>query len=202
MIDKEAAVEKREKTAMTPDFDRFERLDLADIARIKSEAKVVMSFLGKQVFNQIPSVSAVTGLLVGAWVASNFTTSPIKGFLAEWGLMKGGTHVVSSGTYKFLSVLLPMIVTGVTAYAVHKGLKAFREMKLEVNMSRVSRLSPEVQAELKTKLTLIEKTREAGILSQGECETKVSGLYQSYARKRSSTKVEELIVSRLSGKLQ
>lgn len=195
-------MEKNEKTAGISDVDRFERLDLADIARIKSEAKEVMSFLGKQVFNQIPSVSAVTGILVGTWVASNFTASPLKGFLAEWGLMKGGTHVVSSGTYKFLSVLLPMLVTGITAYAVHKGLKAFREMKLEVNMSRVSRLSPEVQAELKSKLALLEKTREAGILSQGECETKVAGLYQSYAKKKSLSKVEELLVSRLSGKLQ
>lgn len=195
-------MEKREKTAMTPDFDRFERLDLADIARIKSEAKEVISFISKQVFNQIPSVSAVTGLLIGAWVASNFTASPLKGFLAEWGLIKGGTHVVSSGTFKFLSVLLPIIVTGITAYAVQKGLKAFREMKLEVNIGRVSRLSPEVQAELKSKLALLDKTREAGILSQGEYETKVAGLYQSYAKKKSLSKVEELIVSRLSGKLQ
>lgn len=195
-------MENHKKSAMTPDFDRFERLDPTDIARIKNEVKEVLGFISKQVFNQIPSVSAVTGILVGTWVASNFTTSPIKGFLAEWGLMKGGTHIVSSGTYKFLSVLLPMIVTGVTAYAVHKGLKAFREMKLEANMSRVSRLGAEVQAELKTKLTLLEKTREAGILSQGEYETKVANLYQSYAKKKPSSKVEELIVSRFSSKLQ
>lgn len=196
-------MEKREKTAMTSDFDRFERLEPADIARIKSEAKELIGFISRQVFNQIPSVSAVAGILVGTWVASNFTASPLKGFLAEWGLIKGGTHVVSSGTYKFLSVLLPMLVTGVTAYAVHKGLKAFREMKLEVNISRVSRLGAEVQAELKGKLALLEKTKEAGILSQGEFDTKVAGLYQSYAnKKKSSSKVEDLIVSKLSGKLQ
>ena len=46
----------------------------------------------------------------------------------------GRTHVVAQAL-TVLSVLLPMIVTGVTAYAVHKA-KAFREMKLETHISR------------------------------------------------------------------
>lgn len=187
-----------EKCEKTPEKFDFEKVNMA---MIKSEAKEVLNFVSKQIFNQIPSISAVAGILIGAWVASNFTTSPIRGFLAEWGVVKGGTHVVSSGMYKFLSVVLPIIVTGVTAYAVQKGLKAFREMKLEVNMSRVSRLGAEVQLELKSKMALLDKTKEAGLISQGEYDNKVSGLYQSYAKKGSS-KVEEMIVNKISSKLQ
>jgi hypothetical protein len=65
-------------------------------------------YIKKQMFSQIPGVSAIGGIFVGYWVASTFTNSPIKGFLSSVGIMKGGTHVVSNTTYKLLSVFLPL----------------------------------------------------------------------------------------------
>src|SRR5512139_4228374 len=91
--------------------------------RVLKEGKELSAFLARQAFNQIPGMSAVAALIVGAWVASTFTTSPFKAFMARWGLMKGGRHVVSGGTYRFLSLVLPIFVAAVTAYAVSKILK-------------------------------------------------------------------------------
>lgn len=172
-----------------------------DMTIVKSEFKELIYFLNRQVFNQIPSVSAVAGLLAGAWVASTFTASPIKGTLAEWGLIKGGTHVVSTGTYRFLTIILPIVATGVTAYIVQKGLKAFREMQIELNESRVARLSDEVRKELNGKLEVLEKAREAGILSWSEYRSKMANLYLPYAR-RPGSKIEDLVINKLTTRIQ
>lgn len=188
-------MDKQKSSAQAFDFER------PDLAGVKSEAKELLNFINRQVFNQIPSVSAFAGLLVGAWVVSNFTASPIKGTLAQWGLIEGGTHVVSSGTYKFLSVALPLIATGVTAYIVQKGLKAFREMQLELNQGRVARLGEDVQAEINAKLAILEKAREAGLVSLSEYQTKTASLYQSYVGKKPS-KVEGLIINKITNKIQ
>lgn len=167
----------------------------------KNELKEFLHFLNRQVFNQIPSVSALAGVLAGAWVVSTFTASPIKGTLAEWGVIKGGTHVVSSGMYKFLSFALPIAAASVTAYVVQKALKGFREMQIEIGESRATRLSDEVRAELQGKLTVLESARKAGILSWSEYRTKMANIYQPYVRK-SGSKVEELIVSKVTAKIQ
>lgn len=113
--------------------DIISRVKKWDKKKIAQERKEVGRYLLKQLFNQIPGASAVAALLVGGWIASTFTTSPITATLASWGLMKGGTRVVSSGTYKFLSVLLPLFAAGTTAYAVQKLLKYFREKEMERN---------------------------------------------------------------------
>lgn len=167
----------------------------------KNEFKEFLYFLNRQVFNQIPSVSALAGVLAGAWVVSTFTASPIKGTLAEWGLIKGGTHVVSSGTYKFLSIALPIAAASVTAYVVQKALKAFREMQIELGESRATRLSEEKRTELQGKLIALEAAREAGILSWNEYRTKMANIYQPYVKKPGS-KVEELIISKVTAKIQ
>lgn len=167
----------------------------------KNEFKEFLYFLNRQVFNQIPSVSALAGVLAGAWVVSTFTASPIKGTLAEWGLIKGGTHVVSSGTYKFLSFALPIAAASVTVYVVQKALKAFREMQIELGESRATRLSEEKRAELQGKLTALEAAREAGILSWNEYRTKMANIYQPYVKKPGS-KIEELIISKVTAKIQ
>jgi len=167
----------------------------------KNELREVLQFLNRQVFNQIPSVSALAGILAGAWVMSTFTASPVKGALAEWGFIQGGTHVVSSGTYKFLSIALPIIATGLTAYAVQKGLKAFREMQIELSEARAKGLSEEKRAELQEKLTALERAREAGILTWNEYRAKLANIYQPFVRK-SGSRVEELIVSKVSAKIQ
>jgi hypothetical protein len=166
----------------------------------KNEFREFLYFLNRQVFNQIPGVSALAGILAGAWVVSTFTASPIKGTLAEWGVIQGGTHVVSSGMYKFLSFALPLGAASITAYGVQKALKGFREMQIEIGVSRSARLPEDKRAELNGKLAALENAREAGILTWGEYRTKMANLYQPYVRKPS--KVEELIVSKVSAKIQ
>lgn len=183
-------------------FDQVrERFEKWDKTKLKAELKELSHFINRQVFNQIPSISAVAGITAGTWVASTFTTSPIKGFLSSWGILNGGTHVVSAGTYSFLSVFLPVIATGSTAYTVQKALKTYRGMQLEMNKVKVAGLDKEVQAELQGKLALLEKATEAGIITSGEYQTKKANLYQSYSRECSS-KLEELVITKLSSKIQ
>jgi hypothetical protein len=183
----------------TEEHTRTPRKSDADF--VKNEFKEFLYFLNRQLFGQIPSVSAVAGIIAGAWVVSTFTASPIKGALAEWGFTDGATHVVSSSTYKFLSIALPIAAASLTAYGVQKALKAFREMQIEVGEARAARLSEEVRAELQGKLTALEAAREAGILSWNEYRTKMANIYQPYVKKPGS-KVEDLIVSKLTTKIQ
>lgn len=167
----------------------------------KNELTEFLGFLNKQLFNQIPSVSALAGILAGAWVMSTFTASPIKGTLAEWGLIQGGTHVVSSGTYKLLSFALPIAAASATAYAVQRGLKTLREMRIEIGESRAARLPEDKRAELGRKLSALENAKEEGILSWNEYRTKMAQIYQPYV-KRPASKVEELIASKVTAKIQ
>jgi hypothetical protein len=176
----------------------LQNLKTMDKARFQKEMKDLAYYLNRQVFSQIPSVSAISGILVGSWVVSTFTTSPLRGFLASWGLMKGGTHVVSSTTYKILSVFLPILATAVTAYLVQKVLKNYRERRLQRDMDAVARLAKEVQAEVQDKMNILSKAREAGLISEGEFQTKTASLYQSYTRTHSS-KIEEFLINKISG---
>lgn len=182
----------------TDDFFQAPRKPEKDL---KNEFKEFLYYLNRQVFNQIPSVSALAGILAGAWVVSTFTASPIKGTLAEWGFIQGGKHVVSSTTYKLLSVALPIAAASLTAYCVQKGLKAFREMQIELGEARAARLADKARAELQGKLNALEAAREAGILSWNEYRTKMANLYQPYLKKPAS-KVEEIIVSKVTAKIQ
>lgn len=152
----------------------------------------------KQLLGQIPGVSAVAGIMVGSWVASNFTSSPVKGFLSSVGLMKGGTHVVSGTTYKFLSVVLPLLAVAVTAYLVQKGMKVYRQRQMERNKAYVDLMKEELQAELQARIELLDKVRAAGLLSESEHQTKLSGLYQSYVRSN-RTRVEEILIKKIEG---
>jgi len=145
---------------------------LWDRTRLLKEGKELSAFLARQSFNQIPGTSAVAALIVGWWVASTFTTSPIRAFMARWGLMKGGRHVVSGSAYRFLSIVLPILVAAVTAYAVGKILKVVRERQMQKNMIRVSQLGEEVQALVNDRLAILEKAKEAGLLSDGSTSRK------------------------------
>ncbi|TAK06977.1 MAG: hypothetical protein EPO39_07670 [Candidatus Manganitrophaceae bacterium] len=178
--------------------DIFTRLKKWDKKKMAQERKEIGRYLLKQLFNQIPGASAVAALLVGGWVASTFTTSPIYATLASWGLMKGGTRVVSSGTYRFLSVLLPLFAAGTTAYSVQKLLKYFREKEMERNKVLVAQLGSELKSALQAKLDLLEKTREARLLSENEYFTKKANLYQTFSRKLPE-KIRELIINKLAG---
>ncbi len=178
-------------------IEALTRLKRMDRAALLKEAKELSYFLGRQVFNQIPGVSAVAALFVGGWVASTFTTSPIRATLARWHLMKGGTHVVSSHTYRFLSVVLPILVAAVTAYAVNKILKVVREQRLQKDIMRVSQLGEETRAQVDEKILLLEKAKEAGLLSPGEYLTKKANLYSTYSRAPSS-QIRDLLIGKLS----
>ncbi len=182
-------------------IDRLQELlqNIKNMDRVKlaGELREIAYHMNKQLFSRIPGVSAIVGILAGSWVASTFTSSPIKGFLSSIGLMKGGTHVVSTATYRFLSVFLPVTAAAVTAYAVQKALKEYRKKQLERNMASVTQLEQEVQAELRGKLDLLDKAREAGLISDSEYQTKTANLYQSCCRSRS--RIEEIIIRKLEG---
>ncbi len=169
-----------------------------DRVKLSRELREIAYHTNKQLFSQIPGVSAIVGLLVGSWVASTFTNSPIKGFLSSWGFMKGGTHVVSNTTYKFLSVFLPLFATAVAAYAVQKVMKSYREKRLERNRAYVAQLGQEVQSEIEDKMSILDKAKEAGLISESEYRTKIANLYQSYSRNDRS-RLEEIIIKKLEG---
>ena len=152
----------------------------------------------KQLFSQIPGVSAIGGILVGYWVASTFTNSPVKGVLSSLGIMKGGTHVVSNTTYKFLSVFLPLFATALTAYAVQKSMKNYREKRMERDKAFVAQLGEKVRADLRQKISILEMAKEAGLLSESECDTKIANLYQSYSRNDLSS-LEDILFKNLKG---
>jgi hypothetical protein len=172
----------------------FEKLDKAQLAQ---ELRELFHYIHKQVFSQIPGVSAIAGLLVGSWVASTFTTSRFRGFLASWGLIKGGTRLVSTSTYSFLSISLPILAAALTAYIVQKAMKTYREKQLRRNMAWVAQLEKEVQTEIQEKLNILEKAREAGLVSASEYSTKKSNLYQAYLR-TSAFKFQEFLIRKLT----
>ncbi len=169
-----------------------------DRAKLAKELKEIAYHVNRQLFSQIPGVSAIAGLLAGSWVASTFTNSPIKGYLSSFGLMKGGTHVVSTTTYRFLSVFLPILATAITAYVVQKALKIYRERQLARNMAHAAQLGQEVQSELQDKMRLLEKAKAAGLISDNEHQIKVANLYQSYSRTYHSP-IEAMIIKKLEG---
>ena len=169
-----------------------------DRVKILGEGKELSYFLSRQVFNQIPGVSAIAALIVGGWVVSTFTTSPLKATLARWGLINGGKHVVSNQMYQFLSIVLPILVAAVTAYVVQKILKNFREQQMQKNIVKVSQLGNDVQALVNEKLIILEKAKEVGLLFPGEYLTKKANLYSTYSRIL-PTQIKELLISKLTG---
>ncbi len=174
---------------------KMRNMDRADWER---ELRELVYHTKKQLFSQIPGVSAIAGILVGSWVAGTFTNSPVKGFLSSVGITKGGTHVVSTATYRFLSVVLPILATVMTAYVVQKVMKAYREKQLERNMASVALMGEEVRFDLESRIAILDKAKAAGLLSQREHRTKLANLYQSYCRHDDSG-IEEIIINKLEG---
>ena len=172
-------------------------LEKMDKVRLAKELGDLFRYINQQIFKQIPGVSAIVGLLVGSWVASTFTTSPLKGFLASWGIIKGGSRVVSTTTYSFLSIALPILAAAITAYIVQKGMKAFREKQVYKNKALVAQLGNAIQSEIGEKLKILEKAKEIGLLSESEYHTKRANLYQTYA-KPFPFKFEEFLIKKLT----
>ena len=173
------------------------QLKQLDRTKIVNEVKQLSHALVMQVFNQIPGVSGVAALMIGGWVASTFTTSPWKAMLARWGLVKGGTHLVSGQMYQFLSVVLPIIVAALTAYLVQKSLKTVRERQMERNIVRISHQGKDVQALVEEKLAILEKAKEAGLISSAEYLTKKANLYATYSQIL-PTQIKELLLSKIT----
>jgi len=174
---------------------KIRSMDRAAWAR---ELREIAYYIKKQLFSQIPGVSAIGGILVGYWVASTFTNSPIKGFLSSVGIMKGGTHVVSNTTYKLLSLFLPLFATALTAYAVQKSMKNYREKRLERDKALVAQMGEKVRAELQHKIGILDMAKEAGLLSGSEYDTRIANLYQSYSRNYRSS-LEDILFNKLEG---
>ncbi len=174
---------------------KVRNMDRSDWVR---ELQEIAYHTKKHVFSQIPGVSAIAGILVGSWVAGTFTNSPVKGFLSSVGLTRGGTHVVSNATYKFLSVVLPVLAMAVTTYVVQKAMKAYREKQLAKSKAYASFLKEDVQAELQAKIKILEQAKEAGLISESEHRTKLANLYQSYVRSDGSG-IEEMFINKLEG---
>jgi hypothetical protein len=172
--------------------------EIKDMDRVKlaQELKEIVYHTKKQLFSQIPGVSAIAGILVGSWVGGTFTNSPVRGFLSSWGLMKGGTHVVSTTTYRFLSVVLPILAMVLTAYLVQKAMKTYREKQLEKSRAYVSLLKEEVRSELQAKVNILDMAKEAGLISEREHRTKMANLYQSYVRS-DRARIEDILISKL-----
>jgi hypothetical protein len=174
-------------------FRDFRNMDRDGLRR---EARELAYQLNKQLFSQIPGVSAIVGLLVGSWVAATFTSSPLRGLLSSWGVIKGGTHVVSTTTYRSLSVLLPIFAIAVSAYLVQKVLKIYRERQLERYRGYVAGLGAPIRSELSGKVDILNMAKEAGLLSENEYQSKIAGLYQTYSR-NSHSPIEEIIIKKL-----
>ena len=166
-----------------------------DRATLSKELKELAYHMNRQLFSQIPSVSAIAGILVGWWVAATFTNSPIKGFLSQYGFIKGGTHVVSNTTYKIISVLLPISAMAATAYAVQKVMKIYRAKRQEKDMSFVAQLGQAVQSDIRNKIGILDKAKTAGLLTENEYRTKIANLYQSYSKNHST--IKDVLINKL-----
>ena len=173
----------------------LQKLKRIGAAELKCEAREFWHHASRQVFAQIPGVSAFAALSAGSWVSSRYTTSPWKATLAQWGIIKGGKHLISTEAYSFLSVALPLAVAALTAYLVHKLLKRLRELQLQRDMAAVAALGPEVQALVRERLELLDRAKEAGLLTASEYLTKKANLYADYSR--IPAKVHEMIISKL-----
>jgi hypothetical protein len=169
-----------------------------DKVKIAAELNELAYYARRSLFSQIPSVSAVAGLLAGSWVSGTFTNSRTRGFLSSVGLAQGGTHVVSTTTYRFLSVALPVLAMALTAYVVQKVMRNYRGKQLERNMAYAALLKEEVQAELQAKMAILDQAKGAGLLSESEHRTKVANLYQLYIR-NDRTRIEETIIRKIEG---
>jgi hypothetical protein len=77
-------------------------------------------------------------------------------------------------------------------------MKNYREGRLQRDMARVAQLAKEVQAEVRDKMNILERARDAGLISESEFHTKTASLYQSYTRTQSS-KLEEFFLNKISG---
>lgn len=160
----------------------WQSLRALDRKIIFAELKTLVLTINRQFFSQIPGVSALTGILVGAWVSSTFTTSRFWGAIANLGFTQGPRVVVSEGTFKILSITLPALSTAIVIYLVQKLLHTYRSKRLASDKHCVAGLSEEVRSEVEFRMALLDQARDLKLLSAGEYQSKQCELYQSFAR--------------------
>lgn len=167
--------------------------------RLSGESKELLSFMTKHLFNKVPSMSALAGILMGAWVSSTFSTPPVRSMMALFGIVDHGadSNVANPLAYSLLSVFLPLFAAAATIYLVQKALKSYRKKQLAKYAGAAARLDREKLSELKSKLALLEEAKNTELLTTGEYETKIAVLYQSYTGTLPSS-AQEFIVRKLT----
>jgi hypothetical protein len=171
----------------------------SDMTWLSGESRELLSFVTKHFFNKVPSMSALAGILMGAWVSSTFSTPPVRSMMALFGILESGAkgEVASPLAYTLFSVFLTLFSAAATVYVVQKALKSYRKRQLAKYAAASSRLDAEKLPELNAKLALLEEAKNSGLLTSGEHETKLAALYQVYMGKLPSG-VEEFIVKKLT----
>jgi hypothetical protein len=72
-----------------------------------------------------------------------------------------------------------------------------REQQLQRNMAAVAQLEAGIQAQIAEKLAILEKAKEAGLISPAEFLTKKANLYATYG-KVLPIAIKELLMSKLA----
>lgn len=160
----------------------WQSLRALDRKTILKELKALALTINRQFFSQIPGVSALTGILVGAWVSSTFTTSRFWGAIANLGFTQGPRVVVSEGTFKLLSITLPALSTAIVIYVVQKLLHTYRSKRLASDMRILAAFDEDVRREVEFRMALLDQARDLKLLTVSEHQTKQCELYQSFAR--------------------
>lgn len=169
-----------------------------DMHRLSGESKEFLSFVKKHLFNKVPSMSALAGVAVGAYVSSVFTSSPVRGVMTSIGILGRDADVASPLALWLLSIFLPLFAAATTVYLVQKWLKSFRQKQIARYREMTARLDKPKQEELALKLELLEKAKEAGLITGSEYEAKLAGLYQGYTKTLLPPGVEEFILKKLT----
>lgn len=171
----------------------------ADLGYLSGESKELMSFVTKHFFNKVPSMSTLSGILVGALVSSAFSTPPVKSMMALAGIMDdaGGTEVTSPLALDLLSVFLPVFAAAATIYIAQKALRSYRKERLASLIRASCSLDGDKLSEIASKRALLEAARDKGLLTDGEYETKLAGLYLAHSGRQSSG-VQEFLVKKLT----
>ena len=77
-------------------------------------------------------------------------------------------------------------------------MKHYREKRLERDKAFVAQLGEKVLADLQQKMSILDMAKEAGLLSESECDTKIANLYQSYSRNDRSS-LKDILFKKLQG---
>ncbi len=98
------------------------------LSMLTHEGRALGAAVGHQLHSRLaPRVSALAGLAAGWWVASTYTDSHLRSIMSSVGISRGGTHVVSSTTYKAMSFWLPILAAATCAYLGDRLARAIRD---------------------------------------------------------------------------